>query len=109
MAILDANPIPQLIGRHRKLKAQSDALDKQLKAIKAELRPIVEATGGKWTDDAGYARMITRKDSVNFSSADVNRLAQTWSESTDPIMQACGKMLLDLRKEKAGYSYLQVK
>lgn len=101
--------ITELVKDHRKLKAQRDIIDAEIKTIKSELKDLVEAVGDKWTDDLGYARMITRKDSVAFSSVDVNRLAQTWSESNDPIMQACGKMLLDLRSYKAGYSYLQVK
>ncbi len=101
--------IPQLVLRHRKLKVQRDAVDEKMKEVKADLRPEVEAIGGKWTDDAGYARMIVRKDSVGYGAAAVDHLATTWSESEDPIMQSCGRMLLGLRKEKAGFSYLQVK
>lgn len=107
--ILEENPIPSLVNRHRKLKWRQSALDAQIDDIRGKIRAAVEATGEKWTDRDGYAKMVTKKESVSFSNADVNRLAITWSESTDPIMQACGKMLLDLRKEKAGYSYLQVK
>lgn len=110
MTVLATNPIPQLVARHRKLKERGNALDMQIDDIRGKIRAAVEATDRrKWTDRDGYAKMVTKKASVTFSNADVNRLAQTWSESTDPIMQACGKMLLDLRKEKAGYSYLQVK
>lgn len=103
------DPIPQLIAVHRKLKVQRDAVDAKLKDVKADLRPEVEAIGGKWIDDAGYARMIVRSDSVGYTAAAVDHLATTWSESEDPIMQSCGRMLLGLRKEKAGFSYLQVK
>lgn len=101
--------IPQLVAFHRKLKVQRDVIDKEMKDVKADLQPEVEAIGGKWTDDAGYAKMIVRKDSVGYAAAAVNHLATTWSESEDPIMQSCGRMLLGLRKEKAGFSYLQVK
>ena len=101
--------IPQLVAVHRKLKVQRDEVDAMLKEVKDDLRPAVEAIGGKWTDDAGYARMIVRKDSVGYGAAAVDHLATTWSESEDPIMQSCGVMLLGLRKEKAGFSYLQVK
>lgn len=106
--ILDENPIPQLIARHRKLKAQRDVLDDKLKLVKAELAPMVEANG-KWQDGQGYARMVERKAANSYPSASVDRLAITWSGSSDPIMQSCGNMLLDLRKSKAGYSYLQIK
>ena len=101
--------IPQLVLRHRKLKARRDMLDDTLKGIKDDLRPEVEAIGGKWMDIDGYARMVVRKDSVGYGAAAVDNLATTWSESEDPIMQSCGRMLLGLRKEKAGFSYLQVK
>ncbi len=107
--VIEIDLIPQLVSRHRKLKAQRDAIDEKMKDVKADLRPEVEAAGGKWTDSVGYARIITRKDSVGYSAAAVDDLATTWSESEDPIMQSCGKMLLVLRKEKAGFSYLQVK
>ena len=109
MTEVTIDPIPQLVLRHRKLKVQRDAVDKEMKDVKDDLRPAVEAIGGKWTDDAGYARMIVRKDSVGYGAGAVDHLAMTWSESEDPIMQSCGRMLLGLRKEKAGFSYLQVK
>ena len=103
-----SNSVSELVARHRKLKVQKDDLDYQMKLIRAELEPLVEANG-KWTDDLGYAKIVTRQASVSFSNADVNRLAKTWAESEDPIVQICGKMLLDLRKETAGRKYLQVK
>lgn len=109
MTILDENPIPQLVARHRKLKERRDSLDEQIKDVKEELRPAIEANGGKWQDQTGYARMVTRKDSVGFPSAAVNGFAESWSESDDPIMKSCGDMLLRVRQEKSGFSYLQVK
>jgi len=109
MTVLPPNPIPSLIARYRKLKAQRDVVDGKMAVIKAELKPAVEANSDKWTDDQGYARMITRKDSVSYPSADVDRLAETWAKSNTPAVQDCGNMLLVLRKQKAGYTYLQVK
>ena len=107
--ILPDNPIPELVSRHRKLKARRDAIDKQIVNVKDELQPEVEAIGGKWTDDLGYAKIITRNDSVSYNNSLVDQLARTWSKSDDSIMRSCGEMLLELRKEKAGYSYLQIK
>ena len=109
MTEVTIDPIPRLVAVHRKLKVQRDAVDEMMKEVKADLRPAVEAIGGKWVDDAGYARMIVRSDSVGYGAGAVDHLATTWSESEDPIMQSCGVMLLGLRKEKAGFSYLQVK
>jgi hypothetical protein len=107
--VIETNPVPKLVAAYRKLKEQRNAIDDQISLVKNDLLPAVEACGGKWTDAHGYARIIARSGSVSYPSADVDRLASTWAESEDPIMQACGKMLLDLRKEQAGYSYLQVK
>lgn len=101
--------IQLLMHTYRKLKAERNALDLQMNEVKAKLEPAVEAEGGKWTDGQGYARMVERSASVSYNNANVDRLAVTWSESSDPIMQSCGTMLLDLRKEKAAFSYLQVK
>ena len=103
------DPIPALVIRYRNLKAKKDGLDREMTEVKLDLVPAVEAIGGKWTDDQGYAKMVERSDSVGYPSAPVERLAMTWSESEDPIMRSCGEMLLGLRREKAGFSYLQVK
>jgi hypothetical protein len=109
MTILEPNPIPQLIARHRRLKAQRDALDKELKSVKAELMPAVEQAGGKWEDDTGYARIVERRGSVNYPNDAVHNYATIWSQSGDPVMQSCGEMLTGVAKSKNGYSYLQVK
>lgn len=110
MTTMPDNPIPALMVQYRKLKAQSDAIDAKMKAVKAQIRPAVEATlDEKWQDKDGYARMVTRKPSVSFDTKAVNNFAETWAESKDAIMQSCGEMLLQLREEKDGFTYLQVK
>jgi len=108
MAILDDNPVPLLVSRYRKLKAQRDAIDAQMSEVKAELEPIVEAVG-KWQDSDGYARVIVRKPSVSYSSSAVENLANAWCNSGDPVMKSCGEMLKEYRQEKPGSSYLQVR
>ena len=108
MAILADNPVPLLVSRYRKLKAQRDVIDAQMSKVKAELEPIVEAEG-KYKDDDGYAQMVTRKASVSYSNSAVEDLAQAWRISDDPIMKSCGQMLWRCREEKPGSTYLQVK
>ena len=110
MTILEENPIPSLVARCRKLDAQVKALQAKLKDVKAELEPIVEALPDrKWSDDAGYAAIISRASSISYDNKAVENLAQAWRLSEDSIMRSCGQMLVALRKEKSGYSYLQVK
>lgn len=37
--------------------------------IKAELEPLVEAQlGRKWTDKAGYARIVQRRESISYNN-----------------------------------------
>lgn len=108
--MIEENPIPQKVALHRKLKRQKDAIEAEMNAVKAELRPLVEALDEqKWSDDEGYARMITRRPSVSFQSNPVDALMKAWIKSTDDIMQSCGRMLEQLRVAKPGSIYLQVK
>jgi hypothetical protein len=99
--MIDKNPIPILVIRHRKLKAQADALKSQMDEIKAELKPLVEAEGGKWTDGTGYARIIQRKSSVSYNVKALEALR----ESVPEIAQ----VIEPHRKERPGSRYLQVK
>jgi len=108
--MIEENPIPALVARYRKLKRQVAAVDKELGKVKQELALAVEAEDGqKWMDDNGYAKLVSRKPSVSFNSNAIDRLAQTWADSDDAIMQSCGQMLLSVRKVSDGYTYLQVK
>ena len=106
--ILDENPIPGLVAEYRKLKAQRDAIDAELAEVKAKLEPIVEAVG-KWTDKDGYARIVQRNPSVSYSDSAVESLAEAWCISSDSVMRSCGEMLQQHRKEKDGYTYIQIK
>ena len=108
MAILADNPVPLLVSRYRKLKAQRDAIDAQMSKVKAELEPIVEAEG-KWQDNDGYARIVERNPSVSYSGSAVEALADAWCKSEDAVMRSCGEMLKQHRKESPGSTYLQVK
>jgi len=108
MTILEDNPVPLLVSRYRKLKAQRDAIDAQMSKVKAELEPIVEAEG-KWQDKEGYARITERKPSVSYNGSAVDNLAEAWCKSENAVMQSCGEMLRQHRKESPGSTYLQIK
>lgn len=99
--MIEHNPIPILVIRYRKLKAQVDALKSQMDVIKAELEPLVEAQDGKWTDSTGYARIIQRKVSVFYNV----KALEVLRESVPEIAQVIGPH----RKERPGSRYLQIK
>lgn len=103
------NPIPELVARYRKLKAQSDAVKADMDSVKAELLPMVEAQGGKWKDGDGYARLVEYKPSVSYDSKAVEALAEAWCKSDDAVMKSCGEMLQQHRKERSGYTSFQIK
>ena len=97
-----------LIDRHRKLKVEKDLIDTQLKGIKSQLQPLVEANGN-YKDTTGYARMINRKEAVSVNGPMVHNQALIWEDSMDPTLKMVGETILQHCKFKAGFSYLQVK
>ena len=97
------------IEQYRKLKMQRDNLGDQLKNIKDIIAPAIEAAGGKWEDDEGYAKFITRKPSVSCNGVAVFDQARIYAASDDPTLKAAGATFLQHCKEKPGYTYLQVK
>lgn len=106
--ILPENPIPVLVAQYRKIKAQADAIKETLDKVRAELTILVEEKGN-WKDNEGYARMVERGASVSYDAKTLDVLAQEWTDSDDPVLNKCAQSLLRHRREKAGYSYLQVK
>ena len=101
--------ISEKIAEYRKLKVQADDLNQQMKEIKKQLEPAVEAVGGKWEDAEGYAKFIERKPSVSCNGKAVRDQARIYAESDDPTLKAVGATFLQFCKENPGYSYLQVK
>jgi hypothetical protein len=100
--ILPENPIPEKVAQYRKLKGQIDALKAKQDALKAELYPLVEAQlGRKWTDSQGWARIVTRRESISYN----NKALEALYESVPEIASAIGPH----RKVKPGSAYLQIK
>ena len=94
------NEIQTKVAAYRKLKAEANALDVQMKALKAELAPLVEAHG-KWVDGQGYARLNTRKPYTSYDGVALEALYRS--------VLVAEQMLGPHRKVKPGYTYLQVK
>lgn len=91
--------MPKILA-YRKLKGQADALKEQMDALRAELALLVEANG-KWEDDQGYAKMVTRNPSVTFDTKALEALFQS--------VEAARQMLEPHRKIKPGYTYVQIR
>ena len=77
--------IVQLMRSYRKLKAESDALKVQMDNIKAELGPLVEAVGGKWQDDDGYAKIIQRNPSISYNAKALDALIASVPEAAQML------------------------
>jgi len=94
--------INNLVERYRKLKAKSDALDREMKEIKVKIEPLVEAVEGrKWMDRDGYARIVQRNPSVFYDVKALDALIASVPEAK--------VMLAPHRRERPGARYLQVK
>jgi len=105
---LTDNPIPALIARYRQLVAQKKSFEVKIKDLRDEIQPLVD-TMGNWQDTDGHAKIKTRRASVSYDNRSVDSLVNAWTQSNDPIMQSCGAMLQELRKQKPGSKYLEVK
>ncbi len=106
--MIDENPIPQLIARHRVLTRQKKAVEAEIATVRAELKPLVEAHG-EYTDASGYARITVRKPWVSYDGKAVDKLALAWVKSEDAVMRSCGDMILVNRKPHDGSQSLQVR
>ena len=91
--------LPKVLA-YRKLKSQYDVLAEQMKVLKAEIVPLVEANG-RWKDDVGYVRMVQRKPSVSFDNKALEALFQS--------VEAVRRLLAPHRRVKSGSEYLQIK
>jgi len=100
--ILPTDPVPRLVARYRKLKAQESSLKAKLKCVELELEPLVEAkVGRKWTDALGYARIVQQRKSVSYDQKALEVLYKSV-----PEIKA---ILAPHRKVSPGSTYLQIK
>ena len=106
--LLDSNPIPALVARYRQIVVRKKSADKEIKALRDEISLHVKESGN-WQDSDGHARIKSRKATVSYNGAAVDNLVKAWTQSNDPIMQSCGAMLQELRKQKPGTTYLEVR
>ena len=105
---LELQQIAELMSPYRKLKAEIAVIQTKMDDLKQQIEPLVEAVGGKWKDDRGYARLNTRSDSISFKNAEVENLYKAWLVSKDPIMNSCANMLKAHRTTRPGVTYLQL-
>jgi len=102
MAILPPNPIPSLVARYRKLKAQESSLKSRLKDIENELSPLVEASAGhKWTDSQGWVRIVQQRPSVSYDQKALDALYKSVPEIRTALEPH--------RKVTPSSTYLQIK
>lgn len=94
------NEIQEKVEAYRKLKAKADALEAVMKALRAELMPMVEAHG-KWEDEEGYAKMNVRRPYTSYDNKALEALYLSVRGAT--------KLLGPHRTEKPGYTYLQIR
>lgn len=98
---LEPDSISELMHLYRMIKVQRDTLDADLEALKAKLAPLVQACGGKWQDETGYARIVLRQPTVSYKADALDALCASW-----PELRA---QLWPHRREIAYSPYLQVK
>lgn len=108
MTILPDNPLPALMARYRQLAARKKSLESEIKDLRDEIQPLVESVGS-WQDKEGHAKLKERRSTVTYDNKAVDNLVKAWTQSNDPIMQSCGTMLQELRQQKPGYKYLEIK
>lgn len=98
---MDDDPIVALLSRYRTRKADRDALDAELDVLKAELEPRVKAIGGKYQDDLGYVRIVTRNPTISYKTDALDALCASFPDIR-------GK-LWPHRRETVSAPYLQIK
>ena len=100
--------IAELVQEYRDFKITIDSLDEDQKAVKRELKPLIEKYG-KWSDGEGYASIVERGPSVRYKSSEVEKLVEAWKQSDDAMLKSAAMMLEQHRSERSGYSYVRVK
>lgn len=70
---LDEN-IEEIVDRIRTYKADVERLESGINALKAELRRLLEDRGENWSDEDGYARIISEGERTNYDTSALDRL-----------------------------------
>jgi len=102
--------IEYLVGQYRAMTVQIKKIEAERKGLKSSIEMTVRALEGlKWKDTDGHAVIKTRRASVSYPGKEVDNLVKVWAESNDAIMQSCGQMLQNLRRESQKSEYLEVR
>jgi hypothetical protein len=97
-----------LIARYRKIKTEVDDRQTQLGELRESISRII-LEEGDYQDDVGYAKFRSRKESPSYSSKAVEKLAQVWAKSDDPVLAQCGQLLLAERSVTPAKTYITIK
>lgn len=97
-----------LIARYRQLAAKATDIKEQMDEIRGIVAGIVD-TDGEYKDETGFARFASRKESVKYNGANLDKLVNAWLASTDPIFAQCGKLLAQERSVTPGQRYITIK
>jgi len=100
--------LEMLVTRYRIHAEQKKTVETAMNPIKAEIFEIIKERGD-YKDDIGYARVTNRKAGVSYTPAEIEKLADVWSESNDSIMKMCGNLLNTHRKVKPASSFPTIK
>jgi hypothetical protein len=93
--------IGALVERIRALQSHIDALGRDIQQAKQELRPLLRQRGDTWSDDVGYARVMSESLQRFYDAEALDRLILS-----DPLRYG---WLKDYRREKIVAERIQVK
>lgn len=93
--------LDELVAAYRKFEADAKQAEAKKAEVKAQLQPLIEAQGGKWSDAVGYARMIEASTTVSYDRKALDVLCESDPDLKDRIGI--------YRKETPKAAYLQVK
>ena len=100
LEILDGK-IAELVDEVRELQEQMGALSQRVTTAKEQLRELLDMRGSSWTDDKGYARLLSDSTRRNYDTNGLDKLILN-----DPLQYG---WLKDFRKETQVHGSVQVK
>lgn len=95
------NDIRDLVQCIRDHKAQMEQHQSEIATLKVRLETILKARGTNWSDDTGYARMLSEGTRVHYGTEELDHLILT-----DPLRYG---WLKDYRHESPTSARLQIK
>jgi hypothetical protein len=66
--------IEHVVDRIRTYRDEAEELDTRIQGLKAELRDLLERRGENWSDESGYARLVSEGERVSYNASDLDEL-----------------------------------